>query len=137
MVHSWSTMPLNYNPSFNYPFHESSCSKNIKSLDPSSYRVTVRRITPSHIATTAAEAYRAHRNKDSDRIHLEQFNQIIKTNRQQIRTAQTTNIYDKDYFSHDNQNIPSVPFKKIVLKNDGTQVSSTSFITTIDDQVII
>ena len=130
-------IPSNCNPLFNYPFHESSCSKNIRSIDPSSYRVTVRRITPSHVAAAAAEAYRAHRNDDSDQIHLRKFNQIITTNRQRIRTTQTTNLSDKDHRSSDDQNTPSVPSKKIVSKNDGTHVSSTSFITTTDDQVII
>jgi hypothetical protein len=133
-------MPLTCNPSFNYPFHESSYFKKIKtkqkSLDPSSYRVTVRRITPLHVAVAAAEAYRAHRNKDSDRIHLEPFYQIITSPDQKFRTTQTTNLYGRDDFNSDIQNIPSVPSKKIVPKNDGIQVSSTSFMTTTDDQVI-
>jgi hypothetical protein len=94
-------------------------------------------MTPSHVADTAAEAYRARRNQDSDRIHLRQFNQIIATNQQQIRTIRTTNTYEKDQLNSDDQNIPSVPSKKIVSKNNGTQVSSTSFITITDDQVII
>jgi hypothetical protein len=127
IVQPWSVMPLHCNP----PFHESSCSKTIKSLDPSSYRITVRRMTPSHVARTAAEAYRTRRNQDSDRIHLRQFNQIIATNHQQTRRIQTNQL------NSDDQNIPSVPSKKIVSKNNGTQVSSTSFITTTDDQVII
>jgi len=134
-------MPSTCNPSFNYPFHEPSYFKKMeakqKILDPSSYRVTVRRITPLHVAVTAAEAYRAHRNKDSDKIHLEPFNQIIMSPHEQFRTRQPTNLYERDYLNFDNQNIPSVPSKKIISKNNGLQVSSTSFITTTDDQVII
>jgi hypothetical protein len=128
-------MPLTCNPSFNYPFHEPSYFKKIKinqkSLDPSSYRVTVRRITPLHVAVAAAEAYRAHRHEDSNKIHLEPFNQIITS------PPPTTNLYENDYLNSDSQIIPSVPFKKIIPKNNGIQVSSTSFITTTDDQVII
>ena len=127
IVQPCSTVPLIYNPSFNHPYHQPFCCTQIKtkqkSLDPSSYRVTVRRITPSHVAAAAAEAYRTQKNKDSDRNHFE--------------TTQTNNIYENDHLHSNNQNIPSVPLKKIVSKNNGIQVSSTSFITTTDDQVMI
>lgn len=38
-------------------------------------------------------------------------------------------------FASPNGTIPSVPLQKLVPKNDGTRVSSTSFITASDDQV--
>jgi hypothetical protein len=129
IIQPWPAMPLTCNPSFNCPCQRPSCSAQIqtkqKTIDPSSYRVTVRRITPSHVAATATETYRAHRNKDSDTIHFEQFNQTVQTN----------DIYGDDHFYSNRQNIPLVPSKKTVSKNNGIQVSSTSFITTTDDQV--
>ena len=129
IVQPWSAVPLIYNPSFNHPYHHPFCCTQIKtkqkSLDPSSYRVTVRRITPSHVAAAAAEAYRTQKNKDPDRNHFDQF-----------KTAQPSNIYKNDHLHSNNQIIPLVPFKKIVSKNNGIQVSSTSFITTTDDQVM-
>jgi hypothetical protein len=132
-------MPLTCNPSFNHPFHETSHFEKIqtkrKPLDPSSYRVTVRRITPLHVA--APEAYRTDRNKDADRIHLQPFKYIITSPDQKFRTTPTTKIYGRDDPNSDNQNIPSIPSKKIVSKNKDLQVSSTSFITATDNHIII
>ena len=65
-----------------------------KSFSPSSYRVTVRRISSSHLNETS------------------------------------------DDLNSMNRMIPSIPFKKIVAINDGTQMSSTSFMTKSDDQVM-
>ncbi|CAF1231058.1 unnamed protein product [Adineta steineri] len=123
-----------YQRSPHYLFRESSCSKGIyikqKPFDPSSYRVTVRRI----ISSTAVECYSAHRNVTVDQIYLEPLNHTVTSNDRQLSTTQTANIYNKNNLNFDNLNIPSVPLKKIVPTNKGIQVSSTSFIITTDDQ---
>ncbi|CAF0725464.1 unnamed protein product [Adineta steineri] len=127
-----------YQRSPHYLFRESSCSKGIytkqKCFDPSSYRVTVRRITSSHISSTTVESYSAHRNVNVDQIYLEPFNHIVTSNDRQFSTTQNPNIYNENDINFDNLNIPSVPSKKIVPTNKGIQVSSTSFIITADDQ---
>ncbi|CAF1582597.1 unnamed protein product [Rotaria magnacalcarata] len=82
-----------------------------------SHRVTVRRITAPHIAAAAIAAYRKNQNTKCNRNHFEQFNPMATT-------------------SH-NQFIPSIPFKKIIRKNDGLKTSSTSIIITADNQVIL
>ncbi len=141
IVQPWSPRPLTCNPSFNYAFHEPSYFEKIKikqkTLDPSSYRVTVRRITPLHIAMAAAEAYRTHKNRGSDRTHPELFDPTSAPSHQKFRATPTTSIHTEDYLDSDNENTPSVPSKKCVSINNGIQVSSTSFITSIDDQVRI
>ncbi|CAF1181362.1 unnamed protein product [Adineta steineri] len=123
-----------YQRSPHYLFRESSCSKGIytkqKYFDPSSYRVTVRRI----ISSTAVESCSAHRNVNVGQIYLEPFNHIVTSNDRQFSTPQNPNIYNKNDLNFDNSNIPSVPSKKIVPTNKGIQASSTSFIITTDDQ---
>ncbi len=99
--------------------------------------LTLKRFTPVNVATAAAEAYRTHTNRGSDRIYPELFDRTSASSHQIFRTIPTTNIYGKDYLNSNNQSIPSVPSKKCVNINNGIQASSTSFITTIDDQVRI
>ncbi|CAF2350501.1 unnamed protein product [Rotaria sp. Silwood2] len=135
-VQPWSFMPsIDNNP----PFNESSYFKKIKkkqtSLNRSSYRVTVRRITAPHIAAAAVETYRMHKNKVSNTIHYEQLNQTVINNHERCRTLEATNIYKENYYNSNNENIPSVPFKKILIINNGIQMSSTSLIITNNDQI--
>ncbi|CAF1278894.1 unnamed protein product [Rotaria sordida] len=126
-------MPLIYNPSFNEASYLKKIKKKQTSLDHSSYRVTVRRITAPHIAAAAAEAYRMNKNKVSNTIYYGQFNQTVMNNHEQYRMRKK---YEKDSLNSNNEKLPSVPFKKILTINNGIQVSSTSLITTttIDDQ---
>jgi hypothetical protein len=118
-------MPLTCNPLFNYPYHEPCYFRKIKTnqtiLDCCSYRVTVRRTILLHVAGAAAEAYRTRRMS----LH------------RKFRRTQATNLYESDYLNSNNQNIQSVPSKKIVSKNNIFQVSSTSFILTTNDPLII
>ncbi|UJR27684.1 hypothetical protein I4U23_008962 [Adineta vaga] len=83
--------------------------KQQRSLDPSSYRVTVRQMSSCHL------------NEDSDKIYSEIFNQILDFN-------------DQNDLNSINRVVPSIPLKKIVAINDGTQASSMSFITIDDEQ---
>lgn len=124
--------PLDCNPLFNYPFHKTSYFEKINTN-----RVTVRRTTTLHATNTANDGYQVERNKDSDEIYLQPFNRIIAFSDQKFRTTPTTYLYERDYFHSNNQYIPSVPSQKIVPKNNGLHVSSTSFITISDEQVII
>ncbi|CAF4478038.1 unnamed protein product [Rotaria socialis] len=93
--------------------HSSFKAKQI-SCNHVSYRVTVRRITAPHIAAAAIAAYRKNQNTKCNRNHFEQFNPIATTNH--------------------NKFIPSIPFKKIIRKNDGLKTSSTSIIITANNQ---
>ncbi len=119
------------NPSFHYAFYEPSyfekINANHKIHDPSSNRVTVRRITPLHVDTNAAETYRT--------IHSELFDPTNASSHRIFQMNPTMDVYKKNYLNSNSQNIPSVPSKKCVNINNGIQVSSTSFITTVDDQV--
>ncbi|CAF5040058.1 unnamed protein product, partial [Rotaria sp. Silwood1] len=106
------------------------------SFNRSSYRVTVRRITAPHIAAVAAEAYRMHKNNVSNTTHYEQLNHKLMSNHEQCRPINPTKKYAQDYFNSNNENIPSVPFKKILNINNGIYGSSTSLIISNDDQVM-
>lgn len=91
-----------------------------KSQHPSSYHVTVRPVTPLHVAMATAEGYQMRRSRDSTRTTPTTISSHPK-----LRTSETTNRYEKD------QNSPSIPTKKMLPKNNGIQMSSTSF----DEQV--
>ncbi len=127
------------NPSFHYAFYEPSyfekINTNHKIHDPSSNRVTVRRITPLHVDTNAAEIYRTQTRRGSDRIHSELFDPTSASSHRIFQMNPTMDVYKKNYLNSNSHSIPSVPSKKCVNINNGIQVSSTSFITTIDDQV--
>lgn len=84
-----------------------------KSFHPTSYHVTVRPVTPLHVAMAVAEGYQAKKSRDS------------------IRTSGTINIHQKDLVISEHQSSPSIPTKKIFTKNNGIEASSTSF----DEQV--
>ena len=129
--------PSSSNYSFNKPFNCQTISSRQNPLDPSSYRVTVRQITPPHIATAAAEAYRARRNKIARGVLPEEFKQPVISQHQHAKPTHLTKLHKQDHVNSNDQYIPSVPSKKIVLKNDGTRASSTSFVTTFQDQVIL
>ncbi|CAF4693968.1 unnamed protein product [Rotaria sp. Silwood1] len=132
----WSCMPLIYNSSFNKHSYFKKSKKKQTMFNPSSYRVTVRRITAPHIAAVAAEAYRMHKNNVSNTTHYEQLNHTLMSNHEQCRPINPTKKYAQDYFNSNNENIPSVPFKKILNINNGIYGSSTSLIISNDDQVM-
>lgn len=94
-----------------------------KSRDPSSYWVTVRRITPLHVAMAATEAYQTQKSRDSTMI---------------LSSPKCRNIQTKSPHEHaKDQSSPSVPSKKLVKKNNGIQPSSTSFATISVEQVSV
>ena len=132
-------IPSPCHPVIHCPFHHSCQPETIrikeKPLDPSSYWVTVRRITPLHVAMAATEAYQTQKSRDSARTSPTPPDPTMISSSQKFRNNETTHLHEKDHAISKDQSSPSVPTKKFVKKNNGIQASSTSFVTTSAEQV--